>query len=121
MTFEQAFEKAAMDRFEEVKMAGLGDLMKSLGGVGGIGRMFEHGNIAKSVGSGWRGLSDVQRARATGQLIGGLGAGLYGYSQTDPRDSGLKHLLNAGLYGMGGALAGGMAGGAIHDFNLPST
>ena len=120
MTFEQAFEKAAMERFEEVKMASLGALLKNMGGFTGIKDALGAGTIGSHLGTQWNALSPEAKAKALGALSAGTTGALYGYFQGDKRDSVADRLLAAGLYGAGAGIGGHYLGGQIHGFRTPS-
>ncbi len=121
MTPGEAFEKAAMDRFQEVKLAGLGDLFKNLGGMKGIYDKFSGGTFGADLGGAWRGLSDEQRRRALGSLALGATGAIYGYNTPDRHASTVDRLISAGMYGLGGGIGGHYAGGQYHGFVTPPT
>jgi hypothetical protein len=116
MTPGEAFEKAAMDRFQEVKMASLGTLLTRMGGGKGVWNALTEGNLGKALGSGMKSLADADRSQLYGQLAG-AGAGLVGgMFLTDRKDSPAAKLLVPLALAGGGYMAGPHLGKMIHDY-----
>ena len=107
MTTEEAFTKAAADRFAQHKLAGLGQFFSNMGGlkglwgarkaVAGTGAMANMGN---HVASAWNALPDDAKKRIYGAGAGLIGGGVAGYLGSEDGDHGAATALGA-LGGMG--------------------
>lgn len=116
MTFEQAFEKAAMERFEEVKMASLGNVLKQVGGFKGLGEVLSSGKAGKQLGNVYRSLSPEQQAQLIGQGVGAAGGLAAGIFSGDSRDSTLSRFIVPAAMSYGGMHLGKALGGMAHGF-----
>lgn len=104
MTPQEAFIKAATDRFDEEKMAGWGDVIRqAYKGFSGPKGTWE--NALRHAGTAWR-ASDPAHLW-TPVVLGGLG-GAAGYANTDPEDS-----LGSKMFSVGTGLASGFGLGHL--------
>jgi hypothetical protein len=123
MTLDEVFLKAAADRFDEVKLAGWGDLLKALsagfskGGAGTAltGRL---GDALRHGGEAYRALSPEMRRTLTTQAFAVPAGAVLGYNIAGGADehgheAGFgKKLLGAGIGALGGVGLGHIAGSA---------
>lgn len=116
MTPGEAFEKAAMDRFQEVKLASLGHLLKQVGGWKGLSEAMGKGEFGQTLGKGYRKLNEAQQAAVKGQALG-AGAGMIGGAlMGDERDSLISRMVVPAAMGFGGLHLGKPLGGMFHGF-----